>query len=231
MTTYQKWLWAAVAAIWVVLAIHPPDREGWLLENLIVAVFVPCVLLAGRYLKLSSISYTLIAIFLVIHFFGAHWTYAKVPFGYTLGHWLGTDRNMYDRLAHFSFGLLFAYPIREAFIRLTGAKGVWGFYFPLDIVLSFSALYEIFEWLAAIIVDPVHAATFVGSQGDFWDTPKDMASAFVGSVVAMTIVFAVNWIYNRKLRTEIAESIRIKDAGPMGEDAFAAMLRREFSER
>lgn len=226
MTTYQKWLWTIVALIWVALAINPPDRQGWMLENLIVAIFVPAILLIGRYLKLSSLSYTFIALFLVIHFFGAHWTYAKVPFGYTLGHWLGSDRNMYDRLAHFSFGLLFAYPIREAFIRLTGAKGMWGFYFPFDIVLSFSALYEIFEWIAALIVDPVHAASFVGSQGDFWDTPKDMSVAAIGAFIAMVAVFIVNWLYNRDFGAEIAESLRIKDDSPMGEDGFKSLFTR-----
>ena len=154
MTRYQWFLLGVFVIVWAIAAIHPPDRMGWLLENVLVFIFVPIVIISGRYFQLSSFSYTLITIFMLLHIVGSHWTYADVPFGFTLGHWLGTDRNMYDRLVHFSFGLLLAYPIREVFLRLTGAKGVWGYYFPFDVVMSFSALYEIMEWIVGLIAAP-----------------------------------------------------------------------------
>ena len=76
------------------------------------------VVVLGFYFRLSNLSYTLIAIFMVMHLVGSHYTYAEVPFGYTLQRWFGAERNMYDRLVHFSFGLLLAYPVREIFVRI-----------------------------------------------------------------------------------------------------------------
>jgi putative membrane protein len=169
---------------------------------------------------LSDVTYTFITIYLILHLIGAHWTYSEVPFGYFLQDLIHSPRNMYDRVVHFSFGLLMAYPIREVFVRVTGAKGVWGYYFPLDVVLSFSAIYEIIEWLTAQIADPSTGISFLGSQGDIWDTQKDMAAAGVGALISVLIVFAINYMYNRKLGAEMRESLRIKDPNPHGEESF-----------
>ncbi|MBV9159527.1 MAG: DUF2238 domain-containing protein [Candidatus Kaiserbacteria bacterium] len=209
MNTYQKILAAALVLVWVIAAIHPPDREGWLLENVIVFIGVPVIVLIGRYFRLSNFSWTCLAVFMVLHIVGSHWTYARVPFGDFVGHLIGTDRNMYDRVVHFSFGLFFAYPMREIFVRVTGARGIWSYLFPFDVVLSLSALYEIFEWATAIIVDPNSAATFIGSQGDFWDTQKDMATAGVGALIAVICVFAYNMIRTTGSRQEMRESFKI----------------------
>jgi putative membrane protein len=224
MTRYQQFLAVVFAAAWIISALNPPDREGWLLENILVFIFVPIVIISGRYFQLSSVSYTLITIFMLLHVVGSHWTYADVPFGFTLGHWMGTDRNMYDRLVHFSFGLLLVYPIREVFLRLTGAKGAWGYYFPFDVVMSFSALYEIMEWIVGMVVSPTSGITFLGAQGDYWDTQKDMACAAVGALIAMAVVVAVNWYLDRQFWAEIRESLRIKREKPLGEDGLAELL-------
>ena len=103
MTRYHKILIATFLVAWVWAAIHPKFPHDWLLENYLIFVFVPIIILSGWYLKLSSLSYTLITVFMILHVIGAHYTYAEVPFGFTLKEWLGASRNMYDRLAHFSF--------------------------------------------------------------------------------------------------------------------------------
>lgn len=224
MTRYQQFLAAVFVLAWIISAINPPDREGWLLENILVFIFVPIVVISGRYFQLSSVSYTLITIFMLLHIVGSHWTYANVPFGFTLGHWMGTDRNMYDRLVHFSFGLLLVYPVREVFVRLTGAEGVWGYYFPFDVVMSFSALYEIMEWIVGMFTSPTSGVAFLGAQGDYWDTQKDMACAAVGALIAMLVVILVNWHLNKEFWSEIRESLRIKRVKPLGEDGLAEML-------
>src|SRR5512133_1405513 len=125
MTRYQAALLVVFVAVWIWAAIDPVFRADWLLENVLVFVFVPLILVAGFYFRLSSVSYTLITLFMILHVIGAHYTYERVPFGYTLQHWFGAQRNMYDRLVHCSFGLLLAYPIREMFMRVSGAKGFW----------------------------------------------------------------------------------------------------------
>lgn len=220
MKWYRSALLAAFTLTWVITAINPVDRGTWLVENILVVMFAIVLILLARYFKLSDVTYTFITVYLILHLIGAHWTYSEVPFGYFLQHLIDSPRNMYDRVVHFAFGLFMAYPIREVFVRVTGAKGVWGYYFPLDVVLSFSAIYEIIEWLTAQIADPSTGIAFLGSQGDIWDTQKDMAAAGVGALIAVLIVFAINYMYNRKLGAEMRESLRIKDPNPHGEESF-----------
>src|SRR3989344_2249112 len=169
MTRYQKILLLVFIAVWIWAAINPSYRHDWLLENYLVFVFVPLILIGGRYFKLSNVSYTLITIFLCLHVIGSHYTYAEVPFGYTLQKWFGTDRNMYDRVVHFSFGFLLAYPIREVFMRLAKTTGFWSYYLPFDVTAAFSAVYELIEWQAAKNINPELGLAFLGAQGDLWD--------------------------------------------------------------
>lgn len=220
MNWYRRALLGSFALVWVLTAINPTDRNIWLVENILVVLFAFVLVLLARYFKLSDVTYTFITVYLILHLIGAHWTYSEVPFGYFLQDLIDSPRNMYDRVVHFSFGLLMAYPIREVFVRVTGAKGVWGYYFPLDVVLSFSAIYEIIEWLTAQIANPSTGISFLGLQGDIWDTQKDMAAAGVGALIAVLIVFAINYMYNRKLGSEMRESLRIKDPNPHGEESF-----------
>src|SRR5882724_9552192 len=140
MTRYLKVLLLVFVAVWVWAAINPSYRHDWLLENYLVFIFIPIIVLTGRYFKLSDASYTLITLFMILHVIGSHYTYAEVPFGYTLQNWIHADRNMYDRLVHFSFGFLLAYPIREMFMRLAKVKGFWAYIFPIDLLGSFSAI-------------------------------------------------------------------------------------------
>ena len=211
MSRYQIFLAVAFVAVWVIAAINPLQREAWLLENLLVILFIPALLVAARYFKLSDASYTFITVLLILHVIGSHWTYAEVPFGFQLGEWLGTERNMYDRLLHFSFGFLMAYPIREVFLRVTDARGFWGYYFPLDVILSFSALYEIIEWLGVVSASSDAGILFLAHQGDIFDPAKDIANALVGGMLAMLIVLLLNWFFNREeFGVEMKESLKIK---------------------
>ena len=226
MSRYQMFLAAVFATVWVATAINPLHRDAWLLENLLVFIFIPVVIVTARYFKLSDISYTFITLFLIMHLIGANWTYGEVPFGFTLGELIGSDRNMYDRLLHFSFGLLMAYPIREMFLRATSARGFWGYYFPLDIVLSFSALYEIIEWAAVNLVDASSGTLFLATQGDIFDAAKDMGSAFLGGVFAMSMVFALNWYFNKEVfGTEMKESFRIEPVTTEGKRKLREIIR------
>lgn len=227
MSRYQKILLVAFAIVWLWSAIKPKYPHDWMLENILVVVFVPAILLLGRYLKLSSVSYTLITIFMCLHVIGAHYTYAEVPFGYTLQSWLGSSRNMYDRLVHFSFGFLLAYPVREVFMRVARSRGFWGFYLPLDVTLSFSAIFEIFEWLVAANVNPEAGMAYLGSQGDIWDAQKDMLLAGAGAALAMLIIAAINLRYNPGFGAEMKESFRVpRGDTPLGEDLLEKWRRR-----
>ena len=102
-------------------------------------------------------------------------------FGVRLNDLLGLERNHFDRLVHFSYGLLMAYPMREMFLRVADARGFWGYFLPLDLTLSTSALFELFEWLAAELFGGDLGVAYLGSQGDPWDAQKDMAMAGLGA--------------------------------------------------
>lgn len=224
MTRYLKVLLLAFVAVWVWAAISPTYRHDWLLENYLVFIFVPIIIATARYFRLSNVSYTLITLFMILHVVGSHYTYAEVPFGDTLQHWLGASRNMYDRLVHFSFGFLLAYPIREIFLRVTRVQGFWGYYLPFDVTLAFSAAYEIIEWLAAANVDPAAGLAFLGSQGDVWDAQKDMTMAGIGALLAMIVIAMINLRYQPGFWQEVKASFRI-EAGdePLGEQRLRQM--------
>lgn len=226
MTRYQRILLLLVVAVWVWSAIRPRYPHDWLLENTLVLLFIPALIFLGRYFRLSDFSYTLIAIFMALHMIGSHYTYAEVPFGYTLKTWFGADRNMYDRLVHFSFGLFFAYPIREIFLRLARVRGFWGYYLPFDVVLAFSGAFEIFEWRIAANVNPEAGMAYLGSQGDIWDAQKDMLMAGIGAALAMLTIAIINWRLNPGFLHDLRESFRVsKSDEPLGEVQLHHWLR------
>lgn len=178
----------AYGAFWIGLAIEPVNRRDWLLENLLVLGLIPLLLLTYRRFEFSLISYGLIGLFLVLHAFGAHYTYAEVPLGYWLQHLWGLSRNPFDRMAHFAYGALLVYPVRELLIRQAGLRGRWVYVLPVCIVLAQSGFFEVLEAIVAMIVSPELGNLYLGTQGDEWDAQHDMAAALAGSVLTMGVV-------------------------------------------
>jgi putative membrane protein len=226
MTRYHGFLLLAFVAVWTWAAIEPTYPHDWLLENYLVFLFVPVILLTGRYFRLSRLSYTLITAFMSLHVVGSHFTYAEVPFGYVLQRWFEADRNMYDRLVHLAFGLLLAYPMRELLLRVAKTRGVWGYVLPTAMALAFSAFYEIIEWLVAVRVAPKAGLAFLGAQGDVWDGQKDMLLAFLGATLTMLIVALINWRYDPEFSADLRASLKIERGDkPLGEEALREMLK------
>ncbi|MGV8142648.1 MAG: DUF2238 domain-containing protein [Candidatus Pacearchaeota archaeon] len=218
---YQIFLILVFLVVWVWAAINPVHPDDWLLENYLVFIFVPIILLSAWYFKMSNVSYTLLTLFMCLHVIGSHYTYAEVPFGYVLQDWFNADRNLYDRLVHFLFGFLLAYPIREIFMRVSKAKGFWGLWFPVELTLAASAIYEIVEWLTALTVDPSAGLAFLGAQGDIWDAQKDMLLAGIGAIIAMGVTSIIRRVYDKNFFKEIKSSFRLgKDDLPLGEEAL-----------
>jgi len=229
---YVGWLAALFALIWAILAVSPHDRGDWLLENIPLFALVVALVATYRPLPLSRISYTLIALFLVFHAVGAHYTYSLVPWTDWVGALglevdpAGFQRNHFDRVVHFLYGLLLAYPIREVLLRVADLRGVWGYFFPVAITLATSALYELAEWGAAEIFGGDLGVAFLGTQGDVWDAQKDMALAAVGALVAMAITGALNYALERDFAREWSESLRVKLPHPLGEDELRRLWRQ-----
>lgn len=217
-----------LAIEFVALAISPHDRKDWLLENALVVVFVGALFASHRKLTLSRISYFLIFLFLSLHLVGAHYTYSETPYdawfanltGHSFNEMVGWERNNFDRIVHFAYGLLLAYPIREVFLRVLRLKGFWGYFFPLDITMSTSMLYELVEWGAAAVFGGELGQAYLGTQGDIWDAHKDMALASLGALIAMLITGGLNAWLQRDFADEWIESLRVKSRQPLGEDEF-----------
>ena len=190
--------------VWLFFAISPPSRADWMLENALTVLFALVFVATWQRFCFSPLTYVLIFIFLCMHTLGSHYTYEKVPYdqwwqawtGFSLNEALGFERNHYDRLVHFCYGLLLAYPVREAIVRWAGLRGFWGYFIPLDLTMSTSMIYELIEWGAAEVFGGELAHAYLGSQGDVWDAHRDMALASLGALMSMTIA----WLLRDRMR-------------------------------
>ena len=176
---------------WLLSGLAPVDRRDWLIENCLVVAFAGLLFATYRRFPLSDVSYALITAFLTLHSIGAHYSYAHVPLGQWVQEAFQQTRNHYDRLVHFSFGLMLAYPVREIFLRVANARGFWAYYLPLDCILAFSAMYEIMESWFAQFMSPGLGDAWLGTQGDVWDAQKDMTAALIGASICMLIAAMV----------------------------------------
>ncbi len=232
---YLMFLGGLFAVVWGAAAIKPLHPEDWLLENVLVVLFVLALILTTRWFVFSRVSMTLIFLFLCLHALGAHYTYSEVPYddwittltGRSLNEAMGWQRNHFDRFVHFCYGLLLAYPIREIFLRIVNVRGFWGYFLPLDLTMSTSMIYELIEWGAAEIFGGDLGMAYLGTQGDVWDAHRDMALASLGALIAMTVTLCINLWLQRDFSREWAESLRVKGKEPLGENA----LNKHLSDR
>lgn len=170
--------WSAVAPV------YPTD---WMLENVMTFAVVIVLVATYRRFTFSDLSYLLITVFMCLHVVGSHYTYSLVPLGDWARDGLGMTRNHYDRLVHFSYGLLWAYPFREVGLRGFGVPRAFASLTAMALVLACSAAYEIIEWLVASIVDPQAGQAYLGTQGDEFDGQKDMALAGLGGFLTLAV--------------------------------------------
>lgn len=222
---------------WGALAIQPWHRGPWLLENALVFAAVAFLAVLRRRLLFSRVSYTLIFVFMCLHQVGAHYTYSEVPYdawfqqltGRTFNSLVGWERNNFDRIVHFAYGLLLAYPVREIFLRVVNVRGFWGYFLPLDLTMSTSMLFELAEWATVAVFGGDLGQAYLGTQGDEWDAHKDMALASLGALIAMGVTVTINWHFQRDFADEWGESLRVKHKAPLGEDALARMAEEKKS--
>lgn len=185
-----------LTATWLALAIDPVSREDWLLENVLVLLTVPLLVATRHRMRFSNGSYVCLFIFFMLHSIGAHYTYSLVPYdvwwqtltGSTLNALLDWERNHYDRLLHFLYGVLLLQPSAELLARYAPSTGLWRRILPILFITSHSAIYELVEWLAALIVAPELGNAYLGTQGDPWDAQQDMALATLGAIVTTVLM-------------------------------------------
>lgn len=154
-----------------------------------VALALPLAYGALRRWPISNVSAGCVAAFILLHLFAARWSYSFVPYDAWLGGainaGLGFERNMFDRLVHFLFGVLALPPMVELGGRYWGLTSRMAMVFAVMFVLAVGAVYEVFEWGLTLTLSPDDAGAYNGEQGDIFDAQKDMALAGLGAILAI----------------------------------------------
>ena len=189
-----------VLMVMILASINPLEWSSYLLHQAGTLIFLAMLVTLYRYWHISARAYVLATLFLLIHIIGARYLYSYVPyddwtqqlFGISLSEWFGWQRNMYDRLVHFSYGLLLfsvMYQGLNNVLKIPSTRQL--IVLTLMLNMSTSLLYELFEWGIATTLSPEAAEAYNGQQGDMWDAHKDMALALVGGIIAaaMTVFF------------------------------------------
>ena len=195
-------LFVAIATI--ITCINPIYPHEQLLQHIgTVLLFIP--LITDVFKKAMPISaFVGLVCFTILHVIGARYIYSYVPYkefavsvGIVDSGFFQDPRNHYDRLVHFSFGvLLFPYLVfvckkcfkQQRFITVFMA---W------LMIQTGSMIYELFEWLLTIVVSSDAADSYNGQQGDMWDAQKDMALALLGST-AMLFLYMLRYTNTKK---------------------------------
>jgi len=187
---FPKILLGAYIVVFTLLAISPFSREVWVAENIpIVLIVLYLVFLYWRGIQFSNTGYAMMSVLIFMHTVGGHFTFERVPFDW-FNDLFGFERNMYDRVAHFSVGF-FAYPIAEYIqSRSLVNSRVLVYLVPLLFIISVAAGYEVIEWWFAATYGGDAGAAFLGSQGDIWDAQKDMLMDTLGAATALSVYFA-----------------------------------------
>lgn len=167
---------------------HPYDRLTWWLEVLPAIVGLAVLAATRRRFPLTPLLYWLILAHAVILMVGGHYTYARVPAGEWVSHWLGWARNDYDKLGHLAQGFVPALIARELLLRLRVVNGRgWLAFVVVCFCLALSAFYELVEWWVAE-ASGTAAEAFLGTQGYVWDTQSDMFMALIGAVLGLVLL-------------------------------------------
>jgi putative membrane protein len=173
------------AILWVLLSLNPYDIFSWWLENALTLLALLVLIPGYKHFQFSNTAYACIFLFLLLHTYGAHYSYTTTPLDKWIRLLLHTNRDDYDRLVHFSFGFFLVIPVFEYVRRFVQAPQLWRMVIAVSLIFSAGAFYELIEMWVANTVAPDIGLRFVGFQGDIWDAQKDMELALFGAIIMM----------------------------------------------
>jgi putative membrane protein len=186
---YALGLLLVFLVVFVGLGLDPTSRSDWLLENFLTVLALAWAIWWYRRTPLSNLACTLLFVFGVLHEIGAHYQYSEVPYetwvaalceDCSLDALFGFQRNQFDRLVHFLYGLLITPVAAEVIVSRVRLRGFWLFVLPVTFMMSHSLIYELIEWLAASVVAPEVGQAYLGTQGDVWDAQKGHGAGDAG---------------------------------------------------
>lgn len=202
MPRSHKIVYAIYLVVWILMAINPKYPADWLLENVLVFIFVPFVIWMDKKHNYTLLSIILLLVFASLHSLGSHYTYAEMEHFNAITQFFGFERNHFDRLVHFLFGLLtFRMLFEMVSAGVTTVKTALVFTFTM--IVTISTFYEMLEWLATVILHPELGMAFLGTQGDIWDAHKDTALAMLGALINIVFYqsYADLWVTKRTLNS------------------------------
>lgn len=193
---FQRRLFAGFLIFFAASCIAPPHVDFLLMQHVPTILALILLVFVSNRLVVSRLSFVLTIIFLALHTLGARYLYSYTPYdewaywltGRTISGSFGLTRNHYDRVVHFSFGLLMAIPIQELERRYLKLSLTMSCILAIEFTIAMSATYEMIEWLVSVVFAPDWADSFLGQQGDHFDGQKDMALATVGAMISVGIV-------------------------------------------
>jgi putative membrane protein len=180
-------LGAVLICLFVPTVIFSPEGKlNWLLE--VGPALAGMIALGATYRRfpMSRFVYVCVFVHALVLVYGGFYTYAKAPLGEWMRNVFHFQRNNYDKIGHFAFGFFPVFVLREVFLRVTRLeRGGWLAFILVMVVFGLGAVYELFEWGAAVILDPAGGDRFLGTQGDPWDAQSDMLWAGIGAAVGL----------------------------------------------
>lgn len=184
----------AYSFVFVFSAIEPMSRAVWLAEIIPAALIFVTVWVVSRRYTFSNTAYVLMFVWLCLHTVGAKYTFAEVPFDW-FNQLIGSERNNFDRVAHFSIGL-YAYPIAEYLVRSKKLGFGIATSYSLFAIMALAAGYEIIEWWYAALAGGDEGIAFLGSQGDIWDAQKDMLMDTLGAICSLILLTVQHRVFS-----------------------------------
>ncbi len=179
------------ALVWS--GVNPRERATWWLEVFPALGAIAVLLVTARRFPLTPLLYTLVFVHAIVLIVGGHYTYAEVPLGNWFRDRFHLERNHYDRLGHFVQGFVPAIAAREVLLRTSPLRtGKWLAFLVLCVCMAVSAVYELVEWAVSVVDGGAASTAFLGTQGDVWDTQKDMAMCAVGALSALACLSRVH---------------------------------------
>ncbi len=199
---YRAWLLGIFLVLLPLSCINAASNIDLLLQHTLTVVVLGILIATGIRHPLSNLSYTLLFLYLLLHLIGARHLYSYVPyddwteqlFGVRIADIFGFRRNHYDRLVHLCFGLLLLGPAREVVVRLMKIRGGWSLVIAVWLLIVIGTVYELLEWVVAMVMEPDATERYNGQQGDMWDAHRDTALAMGGAVFSALFLALVSWL-------------------------------------
>lgn len=196
----QRTLFACFLLFFAGSCIAPPFLQFLMMQHVPTVLAVLLLGYMANRFTISRCSFALIILFLCLHTLGARYLYSYTPYdswseallGVNITDWFGFQRNHYDRVVHFSYGLLLAVPIQEFERRYLKLSLIVASALAVEFILATSAAYELIEWGIAVVFTPEWAESFLGQQGDIFDAQKDTALATLGAVLSIGILLVLS---------------------------------------